>query len=377
MLKKIFSIVLSALLVFNCSLTLAYDESTLHSKSAILGDSRSDCIMFEHNADEKLPIASMTKIMTMLLTMEAVDSGKISLSDVVVVSETAAKKEGSHVYLSPGENITVDELLKAVAVASGNDAAMALAEHVGGSIDEFVALMNKRAKELGMNNTNFVNCNGLDDPNHYSSARDVYIMTKELLKHEKIINYTTIWMDTLRGGTFGLSNTNKLVRHYEGTTGVKTGSTSIAGFCVSASALRNNMHLISVVVGADSSQHRFADASNLLNYGFNSYKSIEKGKKNQVHKYVEISKSKNKLYPVVYSKDVSFICPKTINEKEIKIEEKLENNLSAPMKKDTKIGEITYIYNGNILGKTDVVMKETAEKIDVLYVFKQLMQEII
>lgn len=376
MFKKLFGVALAVLLLMNCQATFAYDKNTLHSKSAILGDSNSDCIMFEHNADEKLPIASMTKIMTMLLTMEAIDSGKINFSDVVVVSETAAKKEGSHVYLSSGENITVEELIKAVAVASGNDAAMALAEHVAGSLDEFVKLMNKRAQELGMKNTNFVNCNGLDAPQHYSSARDVYIMTKELLKHEKITKYTTIWMDTLRNGTFGLSNTNKLVRHYEGTTGVKTGSTSVAGFCVSASAMRNNMHLISVVVGADSSQHRFADASNLLNFGFNSYKCVEKGRKEQIHKYAEVKKSKNKIYPVVYSNDLKFLCPKTLSEKDITTEEKITENLHAPVEKGTKIGEITYTYKGQVLGKTDVIMKECAEKIDILYVFAELFKKV-
>ena len=370
-------ILLSVLVIFNCTLVLAYDKNTLYSKSAILGDSRSDVIMFEHNADEKLPIASMTKIMTMLLTMEAIDSGRININDIVVVSENAAKKEGSHVYLSAGENISVDDLLKAVAVASGNDAAMALAECVGGSIEEFVNMMNKRAKELGMNNTNFVNCNGLDDSNHYSSARDVYIMTKELLKHEKITKYTTIWMDTLRDGTFGLSNTNKLVRHYDGTTGVKTGSTSVAGFCVSASALRNNMHLISVVVGADTSQHRFADASNLLNYGFNTYKTINKGKKGQVHKYIEIEKSKNKLYAVTYGNDLSFICPKSLKEEEVKAEEKLNTSLKAPVKKGTKAGEIIYTHNGTVLAKTDLVIKDDAEKIDVFFALAKIMAKVI
>ena len=377
MLKKILCILLSVLVVFNCTLVLAYDKNTLHSKSAILGDVRSDVIMFELSADEKLPIASMTKIMTMLLTMEAIDSGKIKTEDIVTVSENAAKKEGSHVYLSAGENISVDDLLKAVAVASGNDAAMALAEYVGGSIEEFVTLMNKRAKELGMNNTNFVNCNGLDDPNHYSSARDVYIMTKELLKHEKITKYTTIWMDTLRDGTFGLSNTNKLVRHYDGTTGVKTGSTSVAGFCVSASALRNNMHLISVVVGADTSQHRFADASNLLNFGFNTYKTVEKGKKGVVHKYIEIEKSKNKLYAVTYAEDLNFICPKSFKEDEIKIEEKINAELKAPIKKGSKAGEIIYTYNDTVLCKTDLVVKDDAESIDVFSVFRELFKQIM
>ena len=356
---------------------LAFDKNTLHSKSAILGDSRSDYIMFENNADEKLPIASMTKIMTMLLTMEAVDSGKIKLSDIVVVSENAAKKEGSHVYLSPGENITVDDLLKAVAVASGNDAAMALAEHVGGSIEDFVVLMNKRAKELGMNNTNFVNCNGLDAPEHYSSARDVYIMTKELLKHEKIINYTTIWMDTLRDGTFGLSNTNKLVRHYEGTTGVKTGSTSVAGFCVSASAMRNNMHLISVVIGADTSQHRFADASGLLNYGFSAYKEVTKCKSGEVYKYIEVKKSKDELVPVVYKDNVNFLCEKNLNEEEIKENITIYDNLSAPLKENEKVGEVVYNIGDKTVRKCDIVIKNKVEKINVLFVMKQLLTNMV
>lgn len=350
----------------------AYDESTINSKSAILGDSKSDFIMFEYNADEKLPIASMTKIMTMLLTMEAIDDGRITLNDVVVVSENAAKKEGSHVYLSPGENITVHELLKAVAVASGNDAATALAEYVGGNLQNFIEMMNAKAEELNMVNTNFVNCNGLDAEGHYSSARDVYIMTKELLKHEKITEYTTIWMDSLRGGTFSLANTNKLVRHYEGTTGVKTGSTSVAGFCVSASAKRNGMHLISVVVGADSSQHRFADASNLLNFGFNSYKAINRGKKGQVHKYLKVEKSKKSLYPAVYKDDINFICEKAVNEKDVIAEEKIYENLKAPIEINTKVGELTIKKGDTILSKTDLIVNEKVEKLNCMGVLMVL-----
>ncbi len=363
-----------AFFVLMSSVVLAYDESTISSKSAILGDSKSGFIMFEYNADERLPIASMTKIMTMLLTMEAIDSGRINYDDIVVVSENAAKKEGSHVYLSPGENISVHDLLKAVAVASGNDAATALAEYVGGNLENFIQMMNDKAKELNMENTNFVNCNGLDAENHYSSARDVFIMSRELLKHEKITQYTTIWMDSLRDGTFTLSNTNKLVRHYDGTTGLKTGSTSVAGFCVSASAERNGMHLLSVVVGADSSQHRFADASNLLNYGFNSYKSINKGEKGQTHKYIEIEKSKKKLYPAVYKDNINIICEKTVNEKEIIVEEKINENIKAPIEANIKVGEVTVKKGDKVLAKTDIIIGEKVEKIDCISVLKVLVE---
>ena len=365
MFKRIICLTM-AFFVLMSSVVLAYDESTINSKSAILGDSESGFVMFEHNADEKLPIASMTKIMTMLLTMEAIDSGRIKLDDIVVVSENAAKKEGSHVFLSVGENISVHDLLKAVAVASGNDAATALAEYVGGNLENFIQMMNEKAKELNMTNTNFVNCNGLDAENHYSSARDVFIMSKELLKHSKITEYTTIWMDSLRNGTFTLANTNKLVRHYDGTTGLKTGSTSVAGFCVSASAKRNDMHLLSVVIGADSSKHRFADASNLLNYGFNSYKSINKGEKGQIHKYIEIEKSKNKLYPVVYKESINLICEKATNEKEIKTEEIIYENLKAPIEANTKVGEVIVKKGEKVLAKTDLITNEKVEKINLM-----------
>lgn len=376
MFKRIMCLTM-ALVVLMSSVVLAYDKNSINSKSAILGDSKSGYIMFEHNADERLPIASMTKIMTMLLTMEAIDSGKIKLDDIVVVSENAAKKEGSHVFLSPGENISVHELLKAVAVASGNDAATALAEYVGGNLENFILMMNEKAKELNMTNTNFVNCNGLDAENHYSSARDVFIMSKELLKHSKITEYTTIWMDSLRGGTFTLANTNKLVRHYDGTTGLKTGSTSVAGFCVSASAERNGMHLLSVVIGADSSKHRFADASNLLNYGFNSYKSINKGEKGQIHKYIEIEKSKNKLYPVVYKESINLICEKATNEKEIKTEEIIYENLKAPIEANTKVGEVIVKKGEKVLAKTDLITNEKIEKIGFVGVLGVLVKLIL
>lgn len=352
---------------------MAYDAQSLHSKSAILGDSSSGEIIFKHNPDEKLPIASVTKIMTMLLVMEAIDNKSISLDDIVTVSETAAIKSGSHIFLAPNEQMSVNDLLKGVAVSSGNDAAIALAEHIAGTHEQFIVMMNEKAKSLGMKNTNFSSCNGLDDTNNYSSAYDVFIMTKELLKHKAILNYTGIWMDTLRNGQFSLSNTNKLIRFYKGATGMKTGSTSIAGFCLSATALRDNLHLISVVLGADSSQHRFLDASNLLNYGFSAYKAVKLSKKGEVFGYNNVHKGKSKLCSVIYNDELDVMLKKDINKD--KIEMIVENNETtvAPVKKGDNAGSITYKLGDKILGKIELVYNENVAKIDFPYIFKEML----
>lgn len=250
-------------------------EVVISAPSAILIDAATGTVLFEHNADERREPASVTKIMTLLLVMEALDNGSISWDDQVVASGAAAGKGGSQIYLEEGEQLSMDEMLKSVVVASANDCATALAEHVAGSETAFVAQMNRRAEELGMSGTHFVNCTGLDDEpeakDHLTTARDVAIMSRELLKHEDIRKYTTIWMDTVRNGAFGLANTNKLVRFYQGTTGLKTGYTSTAGHCLSASAQRDGIELIAVVLGCASSSERFADAKALLNWGFANY----------------------------------------------------------------------------------------------------------
>ena len=243
--------------------------------SAILIDAATGTVLWEQNADERREPASVTKVMTLLLVMEALDSGKIGWDDMVTASGAAAGKGGSQIYLEEGEKLSMDEMLKSVVVSSANDCATALAEHVAGSEAAFVAQMNERAAQLGMTNTHFVNCTGLDDEpdakEHLTTARDVATMSRALLSHEGIRKYTTIWMDTVRGGQFGLSNTNKLVRFYEGTTGLKTGYTSTAGHCLSASARRDGIELIAVVLGCASSAGRFADAKALLNWGFANY----------------------------------------------------------------------------------------------------------
>ncbi len=246
------------------------------AKSAVLMDIETGTVLYEQNAHEALHPASVTKVMTMLLIMDAIDNERIGLSDMVTASEAAASKGGSQIYLKVGEQMTVSDMLKSIAVSSANDCACAMAEHLYGSESAFVDKMNARAAELGMKDTHFVNCTGLDDDaeaeNHKTSAYDIAVMSRELMKnHPNIKNYTTIWMDTVRKGTFGLSNTNKMVRFYNGCTGLKTGFTSKAGYCLSATASRDGMELVAVVMGAESSQDRFATCKQLLDYGFANY----------------------------------------------------------------------------------------------------------
>lgn len=273
--QRILAIIL-AFALMACGLPAARAEGVeVAAPSAILMDAATGTVLFEKNAHEKLAPASVTKVMTLLLVMEALESGRISWDDMVTASEAAAGKGGSQVYLEVGEQMSMDEMLKSVVVSSANDCATALAEHIAGSEAAFVELMNARAAELGMADTHFVNCTGLDDdPNaaeHLTSAYDIAVMSRELLKHEEIKKYTTIWMDTVRGGQFGLSNTNKLVRFYNGTTGLKTGYTRAAGHCLSASAERDGIELIAVVLHCDSSADRFQSAKALLDYGFANY----------------------------------------------------------------------------------------------------------
>ncbi|MGN1307801.1 MAG: D-alanyl-D-alanine carboxypeptidase family protein [Faecousia sp.] len=273
--QRILSVLL-ALALMICVLPAAKAEGLeVAAPSAILMDAATGTILYEKNAHERLAPASVTKVMTLLLVMEALDSGRISWDDMVTASETAAGKGGSQVYLEVGEQMSMDEMLKSVVVSSANDCATALAEHVAGSEAAFVERMNARAAELGLEDTHFVNCTGLDDePNaaeHLTSAYDIAVMSRELLKHDEIRKYTTIWMDTVRDGQFGLSNTNKLVRFYQGTTGLKTGYTKAAGHCLSASAQRDGIELIAVVLHCESSTDRFQSAKALLDYGFANY----------------------------------------------------------------------------------------------------------
>ena len=333
----------------------------LNAKSAILMEESTGNILYESNPDERLPIASVTKVMTMLLIMEAVDSGKISLDDMVTVSENAMSYCGSTMFLETGEQLTVNDMLKGIAVASANDGCVAMAEHLAGSESAFVDMMNEKAKELGMENTHFMNTNGLDEDDHYSSARDVAIMSRELMKHETIFNYTSIWMDTLRGGKFQLANTNKLIRFYDGANGLKTGSTSKALCCLSAAAKRNDMQLIAVVLGAPTSAERFASAKSLLDYGFANYAvntQITAG--DEVQK-IAVEKGVDKEVDVVAGDSCSTLVKKG-QEDNITKEIKIDETITAPIEAGQKVGTMTISRDGEVIADIDLNASSAVEK---------------
>ena len=333
----------------------------LNAKSAILMEESTGNILYESNPDERLPIASVTKVMTMLLIMEAVDSGKISLDDMVTVSENAMSYGGSTMFFETGEQLTVNDMLKGIAVASANDGCVAMAEHLAGSESAFVDMMNEKAKKLGMENTHFMNTNGLDEDDHYSSARDVAIMSRELMKHETIFNYTSIWMDTLRGGKFQLANTNKLIRFYDGANGLKTGSTSKALCCLSAAAKRNDMQLIAVVLGAPTSAERFASAKSLLDYGFANYAvntQITAG--DEVQK-IAVEKGVDKEVDVVAGDSCSTLVKKG-QEDNITKEIKIDETITAPIEAGQKIGTMTISRDGEVIADIDLNASSAVEK---------------
>ncbi|WP_337600912.1 D-alanyl-D-alanine carboxypeptidase family protein, partial [Hominilimicola sp.] len=345
----------------------------LNAKSAILMEESTGNILYESNPDERLPIASVTKVMTMLLIMEAVDSGKISLDDMVTVSENAMSYGGSTMFLETGEQLTVNDMLKGIAVASANDGCVAMAEHLAGSESAFVDMMNERAKELGMENTHFMNTNGLDEDDHYSSARDVAIMSRELMKHETIFNYTSIWMDTLRGGKFQLANTNKLIRFYDGANGLKTGSTSKALCCLSAAAKRNDMQLIAVVLGAPTSAERFASAKSLLDYGFANYAvntQITAG--DEVQK-IAVEKGVDKEVDVVAGDSCSTLVKKG-QEDNITKEIKIDETITAPIEAGQKIGTMTISRDGEVIADIDLNASSAVEKKGIGLIIKDFFE---
>ncbi|MEE0945531.1 MAG: D-alanyl-D-alanine carboxypeptidase family protein [Acutalibacteraceae bacterium] len=337
------------------------EEIEINAKSAILIDAKSGKVLFDKNADERSAPASITKIMSLLLFMEAIEDGRFTYETEIVCTDTAAALGGSQIWLEPGETMTVHELLKAVTVVSANDATVMLAEAVAGSEESFVIMMNEKAKSLGMNNTNFENCTGLDAENHYSSAFDVAIMSRELLKHPKITEYTTIWMDSLRDGSSELVNTNKLVRFYEGCTGLKTGTTADAGYCLSASATRNGLSLISVVMSAESSKERFSGSQKLLNYGFANYKNVEIKNESEDNVYIDIKKgTQDKVQ--LYTDEVFSALLKKSDKEDIVGEVVLPENVSAPVNEGQQIGEIIYMQGTNQIGSIPLKAKNTVHK---------------
>ena len=350
----------------------------VEAKSAVLMDVATGTVLYEHNPHEALPPASVTKVMTMLLIMEAIDSGVIGWDDTVTVSETAAAKGGSQVFLKVGETMSVTDMVKSIAVSSANDCACAMAEHIAGSESAFVEKMNARAKELGMENTHFVNCTGLDDgadaASHKTSAYDIALMSRQLLKHHPDIKkFTTIWMDTIRDGTFGLSNTNKLVRFYPGTTGLKTGFTSSAGYCLSASAQREGMELIAVTMGCPSSKVRNAACKSMLDYGFAGYALVTPEVPQDASVPVKLGVSAA-VKAVPAAEGVMLVQKNQKNL--IRVQTQLEQSLTAPVSKGQRLGTMTVFAGEQTLSEIPLVADTAVEKKTLGQIFLELLQQL-
>lgn len=360
------------------------DQMNITSSAAVLIEGSTGSIIYEKNKDEKLKPASITKIMTLLLIFEALDSGKIKLTDQVSVSEYAASMGGSQVYLEPYETQDVNTMIKCISIASANDASVAMAEYIAGSEEEFVARMNARAQELGMVNTHFVNCCGLDVDNHYSTAYDVALMSRELItKHPEISNYSTVWMDTIVHTTkkgqseFGLTNTNKLIKFYNGITGLKTGSTSLAKYCLSATARRNDMDLIAVIMAAPETKVRFAEASKLLDYGFANC-SIYKDKNEDLQMTpIPVKKGIKEQAAYKVKDEFSYLCLKGVNSVDITKEVAISDSLNAPVKENDKVGEVVYKLNGQKIGTVDIIAAENIEKAKYKDYFIQIFKKLL
>jgi len=366
--KRIVAIMACAVLTLCCvpaASAVTAEAVDVPAPSAILMDAATGTVLFEKNANERLAPASVTKIMTLLLVMEALDSGRIGWDDTVIASETAAGKGGSQIYLEVGEQMSMDDMLKSVVVSSANDCATALAEHVAGSESAFVAMMNERAAQLGLTDTHFVNCTGLDDePNaaeHRTTAHDLAIMSRELLKHAEIKKYTTIWMDTVRNGQFGLSNTNKLVRFYEGTTGLKTGYTSAAGHCLSATAERDGIELIAVVMHCASSTDRFQSAKALLDYGFANYALVSAQPPEPLNDVAVLLGAQSVLTPVL--QESAPILIEKGEQAQVTKTVTLSEEVAAPVAAGQQLGTLTIRTDTRTLAEIPIVAPEAIEKL--------------
>lgn len=356
----------------NDKVTNLDNSLNLESESAILIEQSTGQILYEHNIHEQLRPASVTKVMSILLIMEALDSGKISLTDSVPCSEIASSMGGSQIWLDPRETLTVDEMLKAICVASANDCVVAMAEYIAGSEESFVQMMNDKAKQLGMNDTTFKNCHGLDEDGHVTSSFDISLMSRELLSnHPQITKYTTIWMDSLRDGKSQLSNTNKLIKTYKGATGLKTGSTGLALYNLSASATRDDLSLIAVVMKAPSTKVRFAEAQKLLDYGFNTFSFKQFGKKGDVVQNISITKGIISHIDAILEENAGTLIEKG-KDRNVEQKLKIEENLSAPISCGQKIGEISFALDGTILSTVNIVAKENVEKLNLFYMSKKV-----
>lgn len=353
--------------------TYAVAEPEILVPSAILVEESTGKVLFEKNSHEKRSCASITKIMTMILVMEAINSRKVSLSDTVIASEHAASMGGSDIWLETGESMTVDELIRAVLVASANDAAVALAEYIYGSEEKFVDKMNEKAKSLSMNETVFKNCNGLDEDGHFSSAYDISIMSRELMKHKEIFSYTSIWIDYLRDGKTQLVNTNKLLKNYNGITGLKTGTTSVAGCCISATAKRENLSLIAVVLGDKTSKDRFNDAASLLDFGFSNFTMLTPIFDEKILKSIKV-KNGMQNFVSLKVKDMKDVLVKKGEENSITNFIELQEECEAPIEDEKILGYLTYKSCDEEVARFPIVSSFNVEKISFLPVFKTLLK---
>ena len=348
----------------------------IKGKSAILMEPYTKTILYENNIDEKTAPASITKIMSLLLVMEAIDNKTLSLEDVLTCSDHAAGMGGSQIWLEPGEAMTADDLLKATVIASANDATVVLGEAIAGSEEGFVQMMNEKAKTLGMSNTNFINCTGLDAEGHYSTAHDVAIMSCELIKYEHIKRYTTVWMDSLRDGESELVNTNKLVRFYEGTTGLKTGTTSTAGYCLSASAMRDGTEFVAVIMGSEASNDRFESAKKLLNYGFANFSLTEIHPEKTEAFSVEIDDGEKKKFAAIPDGYLKLLLKKNEG-KEIIQKVHFEEDIEAPVRKGDKVGSIDVFMGDEQIGSIDIKAAENVEKMSFFTALKWLLSGLV
>jgi len=374
-LALIIAIIFTAIPVFSVDVN-AVTEETITAPSAVLMETSSGKILFEKNPHEQRPCASITKVMTMLLVCEAIDNGKLRLDDTITASAHAASMGGSDIWLEEGETMSADDMIKATVVASANDAAVALAEHLCGSEEVFVEKMNEKASQLGMKDTVFKNCNGLDEDGHITSAYDVAVMSRELMKHEMIFDYTSIWLDNLRDGKTQIVNTNKLLKTYNGITGLKTGTTNDAGCCMAASAKRGDMSLVAVVLGCNSGKERFSDAAALLDYGFANFSVTQLKAPEDLPKTIKVENGMQGNIGIGCDVNASIVLDKNSSSKIVsKID--LPESIEAPVVSGQKLGTVTYSLDGNAVKSFEITALQDAEKISFASVFSVLLNSII
>ena len=376
--RKIVLYFLALCLMVTMALPAGAVDLEVAGKSALLMDAATGRVLYEKNAHQSLAPASVTKVMTMLLIMEAIESGKIGWNDSVTASETAAAKGGSQIYLKVGETMSVTDMVKSIAVSSANDCACAMAEHIAGSEGAFVAQMNQRAQELGMEHTHFVNCTGLDDDpqakEHLTCAYDIALMSRQLLVHHpEIKKFTTIWMDTVRDGSFGLANTNKLVRFYQGATGLKTGYTAQAGYCLSASALRDGMELIAVVMGAESSKDRFAACKQMLDYGFANYALVIPETQTGT---VPVQLGLMATVEAVPAEDVKLLVDKQ-QKNDVTVQIQLEEMVAAPVSQGQRLGTMTVRSGQQVLVQIPMVAAQSVPRLTWWQIFGRVLRQIV